>query len=293
MTALGEVRVRPGGAHHGHDGQRQVYVPHRTALPPLRAYARTLWARRAFAWELSRCELRAQHLDTLFGRLWLLLNPILLASVYFVLVDILRGGTRGGEFFARLVAGLFAFIFVQHALQHGIRSVVNAGGLILNTSFPRVLLPLSSVITAFRRFAATLPIYAAVHLAVGLPLRPEHLWAIPVLALLVPLAAGLAIAVAAIQVYLRDLHTALPYVVRAWLYLSPVLYLADEIPERFDVVLVLNPLAPLLVAWTDVVVGGRAPAAADLALGAGWAMVLLVAGAHLFLSREREFAVRL
>ena len=63
-------------------------------LPPVRPYLREVWRRREFALELSRTKLRAQHFDTAFGQLWLVLNPLLLACVYFMLVDIIRGGSR-------------------------------------------------------------------------------------------------------------------------------------------------------------------------------------------------------
>ena len=75
--------------------ERHVYEPHRVGLPPLGSYFRELWKRREFALELSRTELRAQHYNTLFGQLWLILSPLLLACVYFVLVDILRARTGG------------------------------------------------------------------------------------------------------------------------------------------------------------------------------------------------------
>ena len=55
---------------------------------------RELWRRREFAFELARTKLRAQHFDTVFGQLWLVLNPLLLACVYFMLVDILRAADR-------------------------------------------------------------------------------------------------------------------------------------------------------------------------------------------------------
>src|SRR5687767_9976588 len=71
-----------------------VYEPHLVGLPPLGAYIREAWRRREFAVELSRTKLRAQHFDTVFGQLWLVLNPLMLAGVYFILVDILRGGER-------------------------------------------------------------------------------------------------------------------------------------------------------------------------------------------------------
>src|SRR5215218_1880961 len=125
--------------------QHHVYEPHLVGLPPLWPYIREAWRRRAFAVELSRTKLRAQHVNTAFGQLWLVLNPLMLAGVYFVLVDILRSGSRGPEYFAHLVVGIFAYYYVSGAVREGVRSVTSGGRLVLNTAFPRALLPLSSV----------------------------------------------------------------------------------------------------------------------------------------------------
>jgi teichoic acid transport system permease protein len=293
---------RPAGAAVPTHGRRRedeftaeqhVYEPHAAGLPPLRSYVRELWRRREFAFELSRTRLRAQHFDTAFGQLWLLLNPLLLAGVYFVLVDILRSGSRGSGFFAHLMAGLFAYYFVSNSMREGVRSVTSGGKLILNTAFPRALLPLSSVINAFMRFLPTVLIYAPVHIISGLPIGPHLLWTLPIVALFILLACGLSMIVAATQVYFRDLANFLPYALRVWLYMSPILYYAHEVPKRYDVILAVNPLAPLLTAWSDVLNAGHAPSAGDLGLGLAWAVAIFAAGAFFFISREREFAVRL
>jgi len=281
------------GAVEEFTAEHQVYEPHRVGLPPIRMYARELWRRREFAFELSRTKLRAKHFDTVFGRLWLLLNPLFLALIYFVLVDILRGGSRGSEFFAHLIAGLFAYYFVSSAVTDGAKSVVSGGRLILNTAFPRTLLPLSAVVTAFRRFVPTVLIYAPVHLATGLPVDWTLLWVFPLAALLVVMASGLAIFVSAAQVYFRDLRSFLPYALRLWLYASPVLYYADEVPDRYDAILTINPLAPILTAWSDVLNQGTTPTQESLLLAVAWALVIFVSAALFFMSREREFAVRL
>jgi ABC-type polysaccharide/polyol phosphate export permease len=273
--------------------ERHVYVPHRVGLPPLRPYLRELWRRREFAYEMSRTTLRTQHYNTVLGQLWLVLSPLLLACVYFVLVDILRARTGGIEFFAHLMACLFVYYYVTDAIRQAVRSVVSGGRLILNTAFPRVMLPGASVITAFWRFLPTLAIYIPVHLAVGRPVGVELLWLIPVFALFTLLATGLSMLVAAGQVYFRDLKNFLTYALRLWLYGSPILYFADEVPDRYDILLVLNPLAPLLTAWSDVLDRGVAPDPVDLAVGAAWALAFVVGGALFFISREREFAVRL
>jgi teichoic acid transport system permease protein len=274
-------------------GERHVYVPHRVGLPPLRQYTREAWRRRSFAMELSRTELRAEHFDTLFGKLWLLLNPLLLAGVYLVLVDILRAKPRGQEFLAHLVGAIFAYYFVSGTLTVAVRSVVSGGGLILNTAFPRVLLPLSSVITGFKRFVPTIAIYIPLHLLAGLPVGPALLWLIPISLLFLLLAAGLSMLVAALQVYFRDLKDFLPYILRLWLYASPVLYYADEVPHGWGWLLKVNPIGMLLTAWSDVLDHGHAPPPRVLALGAAWAVSAFVVGFLFFVSREREFAVRI
>jgi ABC-type polysaccharide/polyol phosphate export permease len=272
---------------------RHVYEPHRVGLPPLGPYLRELWRRREFAFELSRTDLRAQHYNTVFGQLWLVLSPLLLACVYFVLVDILRARTGGIAFFAHLMAALFIYYFVTDAIRQAVRSVTGGGRLILNTAFPRLLLPGASVITACKRFMPTIVIFLPVFFAADLPVGPHLLWLFPVFALFALLAVGLAALVASLQVYFRDLKNFLQYGLRMWLYASPILYFASEVPDRYQFLLVLNPLAPLLTAWSDVIDLGVAPDPADLALGAAWGLAFFISGALFFVSREREFAVRL
>jgi teichoic acid transport system permease protein len=273
--------------------EHHVYEPHTVGLPPLGAYLRALWRRREFATELARTNLRAQHFNTAFGLLWLVLNPILLATVYFILVDILRGGKQGEDFFAHLMAGLFAFYFVQQSMQQGVRSVVSGGRLILNTAFPRALLPLASVLTAFMRFLPTIAVYAPVHVASGLPVGPEMLWLIPILAILFVFSTGMAMLVAAVQVYFRDLKSFLPYATRIWMYATPILYFANEVPPRYDWIPALNPLAPTITAWSTVVDKSQTPALEDMLIGTAWALGAFLIAALFFVSREREFAVRL
>jgi len=274
-------------------GEYHVHVPHKVGLPPLRPYVRLLWERREFARELSRTQLRAQHYNTVFGQLWLVINPLMLALVYFVLIDILRSGSRGAEFFGHLLGALFVFYFIHGCLSQGVKSVVSGGRLILNTAFPRVLLPLAAVLTALRRFLPTLGIYVIVHLATGLPVTATLLWLPVILAIFTVLGAGLAMLAAAAQVYFRDLRNFLPYALRLWLYASPVLYHAHEVPDRYDVILSINPLGPLLTAWSDILTAGQSPSAETLGLGLVWAVAVFIAGALFFISREREFAVRL
>ncbi|HET8949420.1 MAG TPA: ABC transporter permease [Solirubrobacteraceae bacterium] len=274
--------------------ERHVYEPHKIGIPPLRPYVRELWRRREFAREMARTNLRTQHFNTVFGQLWLVLNPLLLACVYFLLVYILRGsGSRGTDFFAHLLAGLFAYYFVSDSIRLSVKSVTGGGRLILNTAFPRALLPLSSVITAFMRFLPTLLIYVPVHIVAGLPVNQNLLWVFPLIFLMFVMAAGAGMLVSALQVYFRDVKNFLPYFLRIWLYSSPVLYYAHEVPEGLKWILVVNPLGGVLTAWSDVLIAGATPELWSMALAVAWSFGIFIAGGLFFVSREREFAVRL
>ena len=290
MSAVAE---RTGAGEGDFAAEWQVYEPHRGGLPPIRPYLRELWRRRHFAVELARTDLRARHFNTTLGQLWLVVNPLLLAFVYFTLVTIVRGGNRGSEFLAHLMLGLFAFRFVRSCIRQGARSVVGGGRLILNMAFPRTLLPLASVLTGLIRFLPMLLIYAVVHAIAGLPVGPHLLWAIPILAFLVVFASGATMLVAAVQVYFRDLREFLIYVLRILLFASPILYYADEVPERLRPVVAANPLYPMLGSLSDVVNQGQNPSLGFFLASLAWAVGAFVVGALFFVSREREFAVRL
>jgi teichoic acid transport system permease protein len=136
-------------------------------------------------------------------------------------------------------------------------------------------------------------IYVPVHIASGLPVGPELLWVLPLFGLLVVMASGLAMIVGALQVYFRDLKNFMPYLLRVWLFASPVLYFAHEMPEKYKFLLDVNPLGQLLSAWSDVVNLGGTPSGRQLAIASAWAFGTLIAGFLFFVSREREFAVRL
>ena len=112
-------------------------------MPPLRRYFRELWARRQFATEMSRATLRGADVNTVFGQAWLILNPLLLAGVYYLLVTIIRQ-RHDPELFTHLTLALFAFTMVQTAASSGATSVTGSGRLLINTAFPRLLIPLSA-----------------------------------------------------------------------------------------------------------------------------------------------------
>lgn len=269
-----------------------VYEPFRAGLPPLRPYLQSLWKRRQFISEYSRSELGEQHYDSFFGQLWLIINPLLLSAVYFLLIVII-GGKSDSTRYAHLTSSLFLFYLVSNSLAGGVKSITTGQRLILNTAFPRIMLPLSASVVAFFRFLPTLFVYLAIHIVLGLEWSVAMLWAIPLFLITAILGLGLAILISCINVYFRDISSFLPYLTRTLLYLSPILYQADAMSERLNFLKVLNPLFPILDGWSKALVFGVAPSSSQLLIGLAWSLGIFLIGTYIFLSRERDFAVRL
>ena len=270
----------------------QVYEPFRAGLPPLIRYWKSLWSRRRFIAEFSRSELREQHFDSVFGQMWLILNPLLLSAVYFLLIDIIRGSTDSARY-AHLTATLFLFYLVSNSLIGGVKSITAGQRLILNTAFPRIILPISAVVIALFKFLPTLFVFFVIRTVLGLPYTWEMLWAVPILFIVILLALGLAITISCINVYFRDIASFLPYLTRTLLYLSPILYEASALKPKLLKIESFNPLFPILDSWSRVLVHGQAPKISSLLVSLAWAFGIFLIGTYFFLSREREFAVRL
>ena len=270
----------------------QVYEPFKAGLPPLRKYWRSLWSRRTFIAEYSRSELREQHFDSIFGQLWLILNPLLLSGVYFLLIVII-GGSGGTLRYGHLTASLFLFYLVSNSLSGGVKSVTAGQRLILNTAFPRMMLPISATVIAFFKFIPTLFVFLIMRTVLGLPVGWEMLWAIPIMLIALIFALGVAILISTINVYFRDIASFLPYLIRTLLYLSPILYEASALKPELKILEHINPLFSLLDSWSIAVVHAQTPELSSMLAASGWALGVLLVGTYFFLSREREFAVRL
>jgi ABC-type polysaccharide/polyol phosphate export permease len=270
----------------------QVYEPFRAGLPPLGRYWKSLWARRTFISQYSKSELREQHFDSVFGQLWLVLNPLLLSAVYFLLIVII-GGSSDSTRYGHLTASLFLFYLVSNSLTGGVKSVTAGQRLILNTAFPRIMLPISATIIALFKFLPTLLVFLVMRTIIGLPFGWEMLWAIPVFFITMLFALGVAITISCVNVYFRDITSFLPYLTRTLLYLSPILYEASSLSPKLRALEVFNPLFPILDSWSKAVVHSQVPETSSMLQGLAWALGIFLVGTYFFLSREREFAVRL
>jgi teichoic acid transport system permease protein len=178
--------------------------------------------------------------------------------------------------------------------------VAGGGKLILNTAFPRLLLPWTQIVIAFFRFLPTLPVLALVLWFNNRDNITWHLlWTIPDFALLILFTAGLGFVCATLQVYNTDFKNLLPYLLRLGLYLTPILWFVKDpvtgaltggIRER---IATFNPLAPIFEIWSDAIVVGQASPIGTWLRAIVISLVVFVVGFVVYVSRERDYAVRI
>jgi teichoic acid transport system permease protein len=286
--------VSPGTARSADEPEVEyVFEPHAVKLPPLRPYLEELWERRRFVKTLARAEIQGKRSTTMAGQFWAVLDPLFQAAIYFLLIQILRGGQggRGSSYqMTLLISGIFLFQFTRTSLNDGARSVIGGRGLLLNSAFPRALLPISAVYKGLLELAPAGAVYLVIHIAFGRPIGSGIAFLPVLLVLQTALNLGLALLFAALTVFMRDITQLLQYLLRVLFFVTPVLYPVSLLPPTVRSILVFNPLFPVFAAYQQVV-GGGVPTNFQLLGALLWAVVFLVVGAGLFLSHERAFAL--
>jgi teichoic acid transport system permease protein len=263
--------------------------------PSLGEYIGEVWRRREFAYTVAFGELRAQNQNTLLGNVWHLLNPLLLAAVYYLIFGVIMGGRGGIEnYTAFLIIGLITFQLTQKVVTGGARAVVANISLMQSINFPRALLPLAG---ALQETLAQVPaLLAMLGLSLLTGIRPSIWWLllIPVLALQALFSLGLALMAARATFHFRDVQQFLPYAMRIWFYTSGIFFSAEFVRDRAGetaaTIFELNPAYAFIQLSRDAVMHGTTRL--DLWVIAGVSTVIaFVVGVLYFRASESEYSV--
>lgn len=258
-----------------------------TRVPP---YAFEMWRRRDFTLYLARANIKARNASTALGLLWWVLNPMLLAAVYyFVFGVIFRAARSDPGYLPFLICGLFAFYYTRTALLGGSAAILSNSRIITNVAFPRLSLILSSLIESFFGFLVSIAVLIAILLARGEPPQAQVLMLPIVLAVHTVMNAGLSALAARVTIPFRDVSTLLPYVLRIWLYLSPIMYGLERVPDRLrDLYILGNPLTPLLSLYRYCLLNEPLDAS-HWTISVMWSVLLLAVGLLVFIRSETKF----
>lgn len=263
---------------------------------PLRDYLAEMWRRREFAVTVPLGELRAQNQDTALGTLWHLLNPLFLVGVYYlifgVILDVSDRAPEVQPYVAFLLVGVIVFDYTRTSMQSGARMIVKNRQLVQSINFPRAILPVSALVAETITYLYAIPVMWLLLLLIP-DVGPSWGWllVVPLVLLQATFNLGLAMATARLTFHFRDVQQVLPFFLRLWFYVSGVLFpitpslVADD-TLRF--VLQLNPMWAFVEIGREAFINGVF-AWRPWAIGAAWAIVLLLVGFTYFRRAESEY----
>jgi len=236
-------------------------------------------------------DFRAQNLDTVLGSLWHVVNPLLQVGVYFLVFGMILRTDRGlDNFLTFLAVGIFTFQFTQRSATKGAKAIVSNEGLIRSIGFPRVILPISSVMAEGLAHLPAVAVMLVVAVATGV--WPSVFWVliVVVLAVQVMFNLGLAFIAARVTTMFRDFENMLPFMFRILFYLSGILYSVQDRVSNPTLrrIFYLNPAFALASLARSAVFGELGQPVLWVS-AAGWAALLLVGGFFFFKAGEDSY----
>ncbi len=256
-----------------------------------RHYWRDLWRYRELFAFLAWRDLLVRYKQTAIGVAWAMIQPFLTMVVFTVFGSWLHADTG---FIPRPVfvfTALLPWQFFSSALTGASNSLVNNAHLISKVYFPRLIVPLSAVITSLMDFLVS-AVFLAILMIIYRVVPSIHLLFLPLLVVLTFGAAlGAGLWLTALNVKYRDFRFLLPFIVQLGLYVSPVAFTSDLVPAKWQYLYSLNPLVGIIDGFRWSILGQN-PDSLILSLSISTAIVVLlvVSGVWFFRQTERTFA---
>jgi ABC-type polysaccharide/polyol phosphate export permease len=241
-----------------------------------------LAAYRGLVRSLTVRDLKLKYRRSVLGAAWSVLNPVLMMAIYFVIFNVVLRVFRLPNYWAYVLVGLVAWLFFANALGAAVTSLVSNPNLITKVYFPLESLPIATVLSALVNFGVSLVVLIVVVTIAGVPVGVS-LVALPlVVAAQLGFTLGLAVFLAALTVYLRDLEHLVTIFLTGLFYVTPVLYPLD-LAGSHAFWLELNPMTWYVECYHAILYRGTWPDPAFLSLAVAAALVSMAAGYLLFL----------
>ena len=249
-----------------------------------------LWHYRDLLYFLTRREISIRYKQTLLGLAWAVLQPFLSMVVFSLFLGRLAGVESSGlpyPVFSYL--GLLPWTYFANALTRSSASLVSNANLLSKVYFPRLLIPLSSTLSALVDFGIAFLVLLGLLAWYRIPLAASVLWLVPLTLVTALLATGIGMGLAALNVQYRDVQHAIPFLLQLWMFATPVVYPVDRVPERWRFLLALNPMNGIIQAYRAAPLGQPVDFKA-LAVSGAVGLVLGILGVWRFRRMEKTFA---
>ena len=266
-----------------------IYIKPSTGLAALNL--RDLWVYRELVFFMIWRDIKVRYKQTLLGAAWAVIQPVLTMLIFnFIFGTVAKVNTEGIPYPIFSYCALLPWGLFSAALNNASRSLTTNQNMVSKIYFPRLVLPLASVLGGLVDFAIAFLILIVLMIYYKVT-HTTAIWTLPLfLVLTVVTALGVSLWLSAINVQYRDVNYVLPFLTQFWLFLTPVAYSANVISAKWQVVYSLNPMAGVVNGFRWALLGTNTGPNMNMAVSVGISLIFLVSGLFYFRSMERTFA---
>ncbi|HRS22928.1 MAG TPA: ABC transporter permease [Candidatus Woesebacteria bacterium] len=239
-------------------------------------------------------EIKARYKQSILGYFWVILNPLFQMLVMsFAFSIIMRVPTKAANnipYSIFLYVALLPWNLFSNSLTSACSALVNNASLITKIYFPRTILVIATIIAKIVDFLFASIILIIFMIIYHLSININIVWIIPIFLIQQIFTLGLALIVSAANLLYRDIQYLLGLILLLWMYLTPVIYPVDLVPEKFRFIFQLNPMSVIINAYRQTILGGGSPNYQSLLLAFLVSLIVLFLGFVYFKWREKTFA---
>ena len=250
-----------------------------------------LWRYRELLYFLSWRDIKVRYKQTALGVLWAILQPLLTMVVFSIFFGKLaKVPSDGVPYPIFAFAALVPWTIFVNALTQSSNSLVQSANLLKKVYFPRLLIPMSSVLAGAVDFVFAFIVLVAMMLYYGVVPTVNVLWLPFFLILTCGTALGVGLWLSAMNVKFRDVRYTVPFLTQFWLFATPIAYPSSLLPDPWRTLYGFNPMAGVVEGFRWALLGTQAAPGPMILVSVGVACLVLMTGLYYFRRLERTFA---
>jgi lipopolysaccharide transport system permease protein len=255
---------------------------------------RELWRYRGLLYFLVWRDIKVRYKQTALGASWAIIQPFFTMVVFSLFFGRLAGVPSDGVPYPIFTfAALVPWTFFANGLTNSANSLVGSQNLLKKVYFPRLAIPIATVLAGIVDFALAFVVLLGMMLFYGFMPTASSLWLVPLLGLALVTSLGVGLWFSALNVQYRDVRYVVPFLVQIWLFATPIAYgasLLDEFGTHWQILYALNPMVGVVEGFRWALLGTGGGPGPMLAASSLAAILILVGGAFYFRRLERSFA---
>ncbi len=258
---------------------------------------REFWQYRDLLWFLASRDIKVRYKQTALGVAWAVIQPVVETLIFFFFFHQLGGiNSDGPNYVVFAFAAMLIWKLFESALTQASNSLVSNQQLLTKVYFPRLIIPVSAVLSGLMDFFISAVLLIPLMIWFKTVPDPLALLTVPLFiiwALLAALAVGLWLS--ALNVQYRDVRYLVPFLIRIWFFLTPVIYPASKVPAQWRLLYGLNPMAGVVTGFRWALLGASGVDPSDspgpmIWVSVAMTAILLVGGMYYFRRMEKTFA---